>query len=145
VASGVLIYALVTGTSATPTWRSIVIGPCRGRTSSPHGGEPGRLALLWSWLLATYSSVAIVTQPAQASDVMPYVTAILMTTQTFFLILNRVVVSPFRMLAADGTITAVPDGQGLNPLLQYPMMRIIRPCCTWLRRMVFLSPSPWAR
>src|SRR6266704_3679534 len=69
----------------------------------------GSLAILMAFCLAVYAI------------------AILMTTQTFFLILNAFVVSPFRMLAADGAITAVPDGQGLNPLLQYPMMRIHPP------------------
>src|SRR5713101_5538100 len=128
VASGVLIYALVTG-----DFRYSYVAQYSNRAMSGAykfsawwGGQEGSL-LLWSWLLATYSSVAIFTNRRKLRDVMPYVTAILMTTQTFFLILNAFVVSPFRMLAADGTITAVPDGQGLNPLLQYPMMRIHPP------------------
>src|SRR5438876_1497424 len=128
VASGVLIYALVTG-----DFRYSYVAQYSNRAMSGAykfsawwGGQEGSL-LLWSWLLATYSSVAIFTNRRKLRDVMPYVTAILMTTQTFFLILNTFVVSPFRMLAADGTITAVPDGQGLNPLLQYPMMRIHPP------------------
>src|ERR1700680_2161500 len=50
-----------------------------------------------------------------------------MTAQTFFLVLNAFVVSPFKMLSMDGAITAVPDGNGLNPLLQYPIMRIHPP------------------
>src|SRR5262249_23940149 len=60
-------------------------------------------------------------------DVMPWATAILMTTQVFFVVLNVFVVSPFRMLAEDGAITAVPDGNGLNPLLQQTMMPIHPP------------------
>src|SRR6266567_6931066 len=128
VASGVLIYALVTG-----DFRYSYVAQYSNRAMSGAykfsawwGGQEGSL-LLWSWLLATYSSVAIFTNRRKLRDVMPYVTAILMTTQTFFLILNAFVVSPFRMLAADGAITAVPDGNGLNPLLQYPMMRIHPP------------------
>src|SRR5436190_986615 len=128
VASGVLIYALVTG-----DFRYSYVAQYSNRAMSPAykfsawwGGQEGSL-LLWSWLLATYSAVAIFTNRRKLRDVMPYVTAILMTTQTFFLILNAFVVSPFRMLAADGAITAVPDGNGLNPLLQYPMMRIHPP------------------
>jgi len=128
VASGVLIYALVTG-----DYRYSYVAQYSNRAMSSAykfsawwGGQEGSL-LLWSWLLATYSAVAIFTNRRKLRDVMPYVTAILMTTQTFFLILNAFVVSPFRMLAADGIITAVPDGQGLNPLLQYPMMRIHPP------------------
>src|SRR6266566_5034675 len=128
VASGVLVYALVTG-----DFRYSYVAQYSNRAMSPAykfsawwGGQEGSL-LLWSWLLATYSAVAIFTNRRKLRDVMPYVTAILMTTQTFFLILNAFVVSPFRMLAADGAITAVPDGNGLNPLLQYPMMRIHPP------------------
>jgi cytochrome c-type biogenesis protein CcmF len=128
VASGVLIYALVTG-----DFRYSYVAQYSNRAMSSAykfsawwGGQEGSL-LLWSWLLATYSSVAIFLNRRKLRDVMPYVVAILMTTQTFFLILNAFVVSPFRMLSADGTITAVPDGQGLNPLLQYPMMRIHPP------------------
>src|SRR6266851_10218037 len=128
VASGVLVYALVTG-----DFRYAYVAQYSNRAMSSAykfsawwGGQEGSL-LLWSWLLATYSAVAIFTNRRKLRDVMPYVTAILMTTQTFFLILNAFVVSPFRMLAADGAITAVPDGNGLNPLLQYPMMRIHPP------------------
>ena len=31
------------------------------------------------------------------------------------------------MIAVNGLVTALPDGDGLNPLLQYPMMRIHPP------------------
>ncbi len=82
---------------------------------------------MWSWLLATYCCVAVFTNRRKLRDIMPYVVAILMTTQTFFLILNCFVASPFRMLAQDGAIMAVPDGNGLNPLLQHPAMRIHPP------------------
>src|SRR5882762_7361592 len=128
VASAVLVYAMMTG-----DFRYSYVAQYSNRAMSGAykfsawwGGQEGSL-LLWSWLLATYSSVAIFTNRRKLRDVMPYVTAILMTTQTFFLILNAFVVSPFRMLAADGAVTAVPDGNGLNPLLQYFMMRVHPP------------------
>jgi cytochrome c-type biogenesis protein CcmF len=128
VASAVLVYALVTS-----DFRYSYVAQYSNRAMSPAykfsawwGGQEGSL-LLWSWILATYSAVAIFTNRRKLRDVMPYVTAILMTTQTFFLILNAFVASPFRMLAEEGTITAIPDGNGLNPLLQYPMMRIHPP------------------
>src|SRR5260370_16539631 len=100
--------------------------PLAYKFSAWWGGQEGSL-LLWSWLLATYACVAVFTNRRKLRDVMPYTIAILMVTQTFFLILNAFVVSPFRMIASDGAITAVPDGNGLNPLLQYPMMRIHPP------------------
>src|SRR5437899_12993100 len=115
VASGILIYSLIQG-----DFRLAYVAMHSNRSmaaiykfTSWWGGQEGSL-LLWSWLLASYSVVAIFTNRRKLRDVMPYVTAILMTTQTFFLILNAFVVSPFRMLAADGAITAVPDGNGLD-------------------------------
>ena len=53
---------------------------------------------------------------------MPYVTATLMVTQCFFLVLIGFLVSPFQLLAVSGEVFAVPDGNGLNPLLQHPVM-----------------------
>ena len=41
--------------------------------------------------------------------------------------MNNFVVNPFRVLAVDKLVTAVPDGNGLNPLLQYPAMAIHPP------------------
>src|SRR5213079_1435769 len=114
IASGILIYALVTG-----DFRFAYVAQYSNRAMSPAykfsafwGGQEGSL-LMWSWLLATYSSIAVFTNRRKLRDSMPYVTAILMSTSAFFLILNAFVASPFRMLAADGAITAVPDGNGL--------------------------------
>ena len=128
IASGILIYALMNG-----DFRFAYVAQYSNRAMTPAykfsafwGGQEGSL-LMWSWLLATYASIAVFTNRRKLRDSMPYTTAILMTTSTFFLILNAFVASPFRMLAADGAITAVPDGNGLNPLLQYPMMRIHPP------------------
>src|SRR5438067_2001964 len=128
VASGVLVYALVTG-----DFRYSYVAQYSNRAMSTAykfsawwGGQEGSL-LLWSWLLATYSAIVVFTSRHKLRDLMPYATAILMATQVFFLLLNAFVASPFRMLAEDGAITAVADGNGLNPLLQYPMMRIHPP------------------
>src|SRR5580698_3309482 len=62
---------------------------------------------------------------------MPRVGIILASIQLFFLILNNFVVSPFHVLGAVDAagllhVVARPDGNGLNPLLQYPEM-IIHP------------------
>jgi cytochrome c-type biogenesis protein CcmF len=83
------------------------------------GGQEGSL-LLWSWLLAGYAAVAVWRKPA------PLIAA-LSGTQAFFLILNVFVANPFKMLAVNDEVIRVPDGVGLNPLLQYPMMRIHPP------------------
>ena len=50
------------------------------------GGQEGSL-LLWAWLLSTYTSVLVFQNRRKFREMMPYVTAVLMTTETFFLIL----------------------------------------------------------
>src|SRR5580704_2220690 len=125
LASGLLIYALMTG-----DFRLAYVAAHSDRAMSPiykftawWGGQAGSL-LLWSWLLATYAAVVVFTNRRKHRDFMPYVVAVLSTEQTFFLILNNFVAAPFEMLAVNRAITAVPDGNGLNPLLQYPAMAI---------------------
>jgi len=63
--------------------------------------------------------------------------------QTFFLILTNFVVSPFKMLSLEGSITAVQDGNGLNPLLQYPAMAI-HPPMLYLGYVGFAVPFAFA-
>jgi cytochrome c-type biogenesis protein CcmF len=106
------------------------------------GGQEGSL-LFWSWLLATYAAVVVFTNRHKHRDFMPYVVAVLAGVQTFFLILNNFVVNPFRMLAVDRAITAVPDGNGLNPLLQYPAMAI-HPPMLYLGYVGFAVPFAFA-
>src|SRR5207244_6950122 len=75
----------------------------------------------------TYAAVVVVTNRRKHRDMMPYVLGVLTTIQTFFLVLNNFVANPFQMLATDKLIVAVPDGNGLSPLLQYPAMAIHPP------------------
>src|SRR5215472_1799853 len=79
------------------------------KISALWGGQEGSL-LFWSWLLATYGAVVVFRNRHRHRDIMPYVIAIISTVQTFFLVLNAFVVSPFQMLAVDRVITSVPDG-----------------------------------
>src|SRR5712692_552760 len=90
------------------------------------GGQEGSL-LFWLWILSTYCLVAVYTNRRRHRDMLPWVIAILTSVQGFFLILVNFVANPFQVLAANGEIMAVPDGQGLNPRLQHPMMRIHPP------------------
>ncbi len=90
------------------------------------GGQEGSL-LFWSWLLACYSAAAVFLNRRRHQGSLPWAIAILMTTQAFFLLLNAFVVSPFRVLAQRHAVVAAVDGMGLNPLLQYPLMRIHPP------------------
>jgi cytochrome c-type biogenesis protein CcmF len=74
---------------------------------------------------------------------MPYVVAVLSAVQTFFLLMNNFVANPFQMLAIDKLITAVPDGSGLSPLLQYPAMAI-HPPMLYLGYVGFAVPFAFA-
>ena len=67
----------------------------------------------------------------------------LTTMQIFFLILNNFVANPFKMLAIDRLIIAVPDGNGLSPLLQYPAMAI-HPPMLYLGYVGFAVPFAFA-
>src|SRR6476646_1407429 len=144
LASGILVYALLTSDFrfsfvAEESNRAM---PAIYKFTAWWGGQAGSL-LFWSWLLATYASVVIFTNRRRHRDFMPYVVAVLSTVQTFFLILNAFVVTPFRMLALAGAISAVPDGNGLNPLLQYPAMAI-HPPMLYLGYVGFAVPFAFA-
>jgi len=144
LASGILVYGLITGDFrysyvAQHSNRSM---PLLYKFAAWWGGQEGSL-LFWSWLLSTYSAVVVFTNRRKHRDMMPYVVGVLMAVQTFFLILNNFVVSPFQMLAVDKLITAVPDGNGLNPLLQYPAMAI-HPPMLYLGYVGFAVPFAFA-
>ncbi len=144
LASGVLVYALLTSDFrfsfvAEESNRAM---PAIYKFTAWWGGQAGSL-LFWSWLLATYASVVIFTNRRRHRDFMPYVVAVLATVQTFFLTLNAFIVTPFRMLAVDKAVTAVADGNGLNPLLQYPAMAI-HPPMLYLGYVGFAVPFAFA-
>ncbi len=106
------------------------------------GGQEGSL-LFWSWLLSCYAAVVVYTNRKKHRRMMPYVVATLMATQVFFLVLNAFVVSPFRVLAVGREVTSVPDGNGLNPLLQYWAMAI-HPPMLYLGYVGFVVPFAFA-
>src|SRR5215472_10504894 len=106
------------------------------------GGQEGSL-LFWSWLLSTYAMVVTFTNRRRHRDMMPWVLAVLTTIQTFFLVLNNFIANPFQMLATDKLIIAVPDGNGLSPLLQYPAMAI-HPPMLYLGYVGFAVPFAFA-
>jgi cytochrome c-type biogenesis protein CcmF len=90
------------------------------------GGQEGSL-LFWTFLLSIYTAVVVFTNRRRHRDMMPWVTGVLTGTLAFFLLMNNFVVNPFKVLAVDKLVTAMPDGNGLNPLLQYPAMAIHPP------------------
>ncbi len=90
------------------------------------GGQEGSL-LLWSWLLSSYSVIVTFTNRRRFRDMMPIVTAIMMTTLAFFIAMITFVASPFKMLMIGRGIYPAPDGNGLSPLLQWWTMAIHPP------------------
>jgi len=106
------------------------------------GGQEGSL-LLWSWLLATYAMIVLARSRRRHRPILPYATAVLMGVECFFLILNAFVASPFQVLAVGRSVTAVADGNGLNPLLQYWAMAI-HPPMLYLGYVGFAVPFAFA-
>ena len=144
VAASVVVYGLLTS-----DFRMVYVAAHSNRDMPPlykfaawWGGQEGSL-LLWSWLLSFYSAIVLFTNKHRHRGIMPYVTATLMATQVFFLILNAFVASPFKMLAVGQEITSVADGQGLNPLLQYWAMAI-HPPTLYLGYVGFAVPFAFA-
>jgi len=143
-AAGILIYSLMTGDMrmayvASHTNRAM---PLFYKFSAWWGGQEGSL-LFWSWILSTYGAVVVITGRGKHRLLMPWVVAILSSVQIFFLTLNAFVVSPFQVLALDKVITSVPDGMGLNPLLQYWAM-VIHPPMLYLGYVGFAVPFAFA-
>ena len=94
-------------------------------------GMEGSL-LFWSFLLAIYVFSVLIAYRNKNGELMPYVGMVMAGVQLFFLTLNNFVESPFRALAAPGAHGVLQyvtrsDGNGLNPLLQYPEMVIHPP------------------
>ncbi len=94
-------------------------------------GQEGSL-LFWTCLLSIYVLSVLIAYRGKHLELMPYVTVVMAGVQIFFLTLNNFVASPFRMLGVQGAdgvwnVFTRADGNGLNPLLQYPEMVIHPP------------------
>jgi cytochrome c-type biogenesis protein CcmF len=84
-------------------------------------GQEGSL-LLWAWLLSTYGLVMRLRYKVDPQLTL-HASAIIAAVQVFFLLLVNFAAHPFGLVV--GNIPA--DGNGLNPLLQYPEMVIHPP------------------
>jgi cytochrome c-type biogenesis protein CcmF len=110
-------------------------------------GQEGSL-LFWSWLLSTYVFLVLVVNRNKHPELMPYAGVVMAGVQIFFLTLNNFVASPFGVLGgpdASGAVrlSALADGHGLNPLLQYPEM-VIHPPMLYLGYTGFTIPFAFA-
>lgn len=144
VASGILVYALLTGDFrlAYVAAHSNKAMPNVYKFSAWWGGQEGSL-LFWSFLLSSYAAIVVWTNRKKFRDMMPYVVSVLMVTQAFFLMLITFIVPPFQVLAVGKGITDVGDGNGLNPLLQYWTMAI-HPPMLYLGYVGFVVPFAFA-
>ncbi len=85
------------------------------------GGQAGSL-LFWLLILTSITAVVELQNRDKNRELMPYVTAVLMTIACFFLSLVIFVTSPFELLAVPAR-----EGRDLNPLLQNYWMTIHPP------------------
>ena len=100
-------------------------------------GQEGSL-LLWAWLLGTYGFVLRLLHKTDVK-LYAYAGSILAGIQVFFLLLLNFAAPPFALLKG-----AIPDdGNGLNPLLQYPEM-VIHPPMLYLGYVGFSVPFAFA-
>jgi cytochrome c-type biogenesis protein CcmF len=100
-------------------------------------GQEGSL-LFWSLLLAGYGFVLRLRYKTD-QRLFAYASVIIAAVQVFFLMILNFAAQPFGMVA--GTIP--PDGNGLNPLLQYPEM-VIHPPMLYLGYVGFTVPFAFA-
>ncbi len=110
-------------------------------------GQSGSL-LFWSWLLSVASTILAWQNRKTDHPLSLYAMTWMMITTAFFLILNLFASNPFERLGvvqADGRIAAItpPDGQGLNPLLQYFAM-VIHPPVLFIGYVGFTVPFAFA-
>jgi cytochrome c-type biogenesis protein CcmF len=100
-------------------------------------GQEGSL-LFWAWLLGTYGLVLRLRHKTDR-QLFAYAGMILAGIQFFFQLLLVFSAPPFAMMAG----TPPADGNGLNPLLQYPEM-VIHPPMLYLGYVGFSVPFAFA-
>jgi cytochrome c-type biogenesis protein CcmF len=149
--SGIAVFVAVTGAAFALVWAALTNDfsityilehsnralPIPYKFAALWSGQEGSL-LLWAWLLATYGFVL---RLRHNTDVKLYAYAgtILAGVQVFFLLVLNFAAPPFALLR--GTIPE--DGNGLNPLLQYPEM-VIHPPMLYLGYVGFSVPFAFA-
>jgi cytochrome c-type biogenesis protein CcmF len=100
-------------------------------------GQEGSL-LLWAWLLGIYSFVLRLTHKTDVT-LYAYAGTIMAGIQVFFLAVLCFAAPPFALMTGQ-----IPDdGNGLNPLLQYPEM-VIHPPMLYLGYVGFSVPFAFA-
>jgi cytochrome c-type biogenesis protein CcmF len=94
--------------------------PLHYRLGALWGGQAGSL-LLWGWMLSAYGAAAVFSNRNQNRKLMPWVCVAMLVNVAFFLLLTNFESMPFESVPHDQRLS---DGNGLNPLLQHPVMLI---------------------
>jgi cytochrome c-type biogenesis protein CcmF len=123
-----ITYILEHSNRALPGWYKF---------SALWSGQEGSL-VLWAWLLGAYGFVLRLRHKTDVK-LYAYASAILAGIQVFFLVVLNFAAPPFALL--KGVIPE--DGNGLNPLLQYPEM-VIHPPLLYLGYVGFSVPFAFA-
>ncbi len=113
--------------------------PIQYRLAALWGGQAGSL-LLWLWMLTAYSSACVWANRSKNRTLMPWVIGVLLANAIFFLVLVSFVTEPFERLQPTDTLS---DGNGLNPLLQHPVM-MIHPIMLYTGLVGFAVPFAFA-
>ncbi len=100
-------------------------------------GQEGSL-LFWALLLSTYGLVLRLRHKVD-TRLVAYASVVISAVQVFFLLLVNFAANPFAMTIGN----LPPDGNGLNPLLQYPEM-VIHPPMLYLGYVGFTVPFAFA-
>src|SRR5438552_6025579 len=95
--------------------------PLRYTVAALWGGQKGSL-LFWAFMLTLFTTIVQLQNRERNRELMPWVTATLMTTAAFFLGLLTFVTDPFERLPIPAR-----EGADLNPLLQNYWMTIHPP------------------
>jgi cytochrome c-type biogenesis protein CcmF len=88
------------------------------RLAALWGGQDGSL-LLWLWMLCVYGVGAMAVNRQENRRLIPWVAVMLLVNALFFLVLTNTTSNPFDKLPPSEVLS---DGNGLNPLLQHPVM-----------------------
>ncbi len=123
IATGVLLYAFYTNDFQVEfvAENSSRLMPTYLRLTALWGGQAGSL-LFWATLLSLFVAAVVFQHRHRHRELMPWVVAVLMLTEAFFIFLVAFIVNPFQLL------DFVPaDGNGLNPLLRHPAMTLHPP------------------
>jgi cytochrome c-type biogenesis protein CcmF len=153
-----IIYSNLTGDySVEYTYRvSNDTTPAFLRITALWGGQNGSI-LFWNWLMSLYIFFVFLRPWKSNRDLLPWVIAVSIGTQAFFILLTIFFANPFARLFADVAGDVKPfifapagwqpftanDGQGLNPLLRHPGM-IIHPPMLYLGFVGLVIPFAYA-